>query len=130
MAKGRIKINSKGSFTKTEKFLKACSAREAFDSIDRYAQMGVDALRENTPVDSGLTADSWGYRIIRKERRNIQIEWYNTNFKDGYSIALLIQHGHGTRDGSYVKGRDFINPAIQPIFDKIAHEVWNEVMKS
>lgn len=89
--------------------------------------MGVAALSANTPTDTGETATSWQYRIIQDGRR-IRIEWYNTHVdSNGTSIAILIQYGHGTRNGGFVQGRDFINPAMRPVFDQIANDVWKKV---
>jgi hypothetical protein len=88
--------------------------------------MGVNALANSTPVETGLTARSWQYRIV-KDRRGPTIEWYNTNQVNGTPVAILIQYGHGTGTGGYVAGRDYINPAMRPIFDTIADEVWRRV---
>jgi hypothetical protein len=88
--------------------------------------MGVDALAKATPSESGLTAKSWGYRIYRN-RNSTGIEWYNSNENNGVNIAILLQYGHGTGTGGYVSGQDYINPAIRPIFDRIAEDVWKKV---
>lgn len=88
--------------------------------------MGVDALARATPIDSALTAQSWYYVIIQDNRR-VRIEWHNRNTANGTPVAVLIQYGHGTRNGGYVVGRDYINPAIRPIFDQIADDVWKKV---
>ncbi len=88
--------------------------------------MGVDALARATPVATSLTRNSWEYRII-KDRKNPGIEWYNTNVVNGVSVAILIQYGHGTGTGGYVTGRDYINPAMLPVFDMIADEIWKKV---
>ncbi len=90
--------------------------------------MGVDALSSATPVDSSLTAKSWGYRVI-KDRSRPGIEWYNTNIPGSTPVAILIQYGHATGTGGYVSGRDYINPAMRPIFDQIAVDVWKEVTR-
>ncbi len=97
-----------------------------FSDLTRHGKTGVDALSNATPVDSSLTANSWAFRII-KDRRNPGIEWYNSNAAGDVSVAILIQYGHATGTGGYVVGRDFINPAMQPIFDKIADDVWKKV---
>lgn len=121
-----ITFKHKGNFNKTEKFLKRAKAGEFYKSLDKYAQKGVQALQAATPVDTGKTADSWDYEIeITKE--SATITWTNSNVNDGVNIAVLIQYGHGTRNGGYVKGRDFINPAMQPVFDEIVDKVWKEV---
>ncbi len=97
-----------------------------FSDLTRHGKTGVDALSNATPVDSSLTANSWAFRII-KDRRKPGIEWYNSNVAGDVSVAILIQYGHATGTGGYVVGRDFINPAMQPIFDKIADDVWKKV---
>lgn len=124
----RIRIKSKGDLKKTQKFLESIVDRKYIKDLDKYGQMGVAALSSATPVDSGLTASSWSYDI--KEKNNaIIVTWRNDNIVDGYPIAILLQYGHGTRNGGFVQGRDYINPAIQPIFDKIADNMWKEVTK-
>lgn len=122
-----IGISSKSS-NKTEKWLKSLADGDIFSDLDRYGQMGVDALARATPVDTGLSANSWAYRII-KDRGSPGIEWYNTNKINGVGtpIVILIQYGHGTGTGGYVPGYDFINPAMKPIFDKIEADVWKKV---
>jgi hypothetical protein len=90
--------------------------------LDRYGQELVDALRDATPVDSGKTADSWRYEI-RNLQNGMAIDFYNDNIVDGCNIAILIQYGHATKNGGFVKGRDYINPAVQPIFDRISNEI-------
>jgi hypothetical protein len=121
-----ISYTASGDFSKTESFLKRISSGDIYSKLHQYGKMGVDALSKATPKESGDTAKSWGYRII-KSRVNPGIEWYNTNVNDGANIAILIQYGHGTGTGGYVQGRDYINPAMRPIFDKIAEEIWKEV---
>ena len=97
--------------------------------LEKYGQMGVEALRSATPVDSGKTAECWGYEIsVRKE--GATIHWTNTNQNKGVYIAVILQYGHGTGTGGYVQGIDYINPAIRPVFDKIAEEAWMEVVNS
>lgn len=122
-----IKFVQKGKFTKTSKFFEKCKNLFKLGTLDRFGREGVAALSMATPVDSGITAASWRYRIVNN-KYELSIEWYNdSTTKDGIPIAVLIQYGHGTNNGGYVKGRDFINPAIQPIFDKIADAIWKEV---
>ena len=94
--------------------------------LERYAQMGVSALASATPVDSGKTASCWGYEI-EASGEDATIYWTNTNQNKGVYIAVILQYGHGTGTGGYVQGRDYINPAIRPVFDKIAEEAWREV---
>ncbi len=121
-----VQITSYGSFDHTENFLKRILRGSMYDRLDGYARRGVSALASATPVDSGLTAASWGYEI-RKSRGGCVITWTNSNINDGVSVAIILQYGHGTGTGGYVQGRDYINPAIRPIFDEIADSVWREV---
>ena len=97
------------------------------DILPKYAQQGVDALSDATPKDTGLTAASWSYEIIQNAD-SISIFFNNSNVVDGYyNVAILLQFGHGTRNGGYVAGRDYINPAILPVLEKIAKNAWEEV---
>ena len=97
--------------------------------LDKYGKMGVNALANATPLDSGKTAESWGYEIsVKKE--GATIHWTNTNQNNGVHIAVILQYGHGTGTGGYVQGIDYINPAIRPVFDKIVEEAWMEVVNS
>lgn len=121
-----ITIESGGSFRKTEGFFKRMSRRDIFRSLDEYGRQGVAALRANTPVDSGVTASSWDYRIVR-DGKSYGISWTNSNTVAGTPLVILLQYGHGTGTGGYVRGRDFINPAIIPIFNRIADDVWKVV---
>ena len=97
--------------------------------LEKYAGMGVSALAQATPVDSGATASSWGYEIV-VSGEDATIYWTNTNQNKGVYIAVILQFGHGTGTGGYVAGRDYINPAMRPIFDKIANEAWMEVVNA
>ena len=121
-----ISFNHKGNFQKTDKFLKKMKTGDYFRSLEKFAQEGVNALASATPIDSGKTAASWDYTISRS-KGSVSITWTNSNINDGVNIAVIIQYGHGTRNGGYVQGRDYINPAIRPVFDKIAENVWKEV---
>ena len=121
-----ISYESKGSFKNTEAFLNIMRKGDIFRNLDSYAQKGVAALASATPRESGLAASSWGYEV-RKEGRAYIITWTNTNIENGFPVVIMLQYGHGTGTGGYVAGRDFINPAIQPIFDQIADEVWKAV---
>jgi Bacteriophage HK97-gp10, putative tail-component len=121
-----ISIKSSGSFKNLELFLGNLSSNAAFAALESYGQRGVDALARATPVDSGLTAQSWTYKIIRKKGQ-YTIVWNNTNVQNGVNVAILLQYGHGTGTGGWVEGRDYINPAIQPVFDQIANEVWEQM---
>lgn len=121
-----IVIKQSGDFKNLEKFLKKTSKMDFFQNLERYAREGVSALASATPIDSGETASSWDYEI-RTTKNQVSIYWTNSNVNNGIPIAVLIQYGHGTKNGGYVLGRDYINPAIRPIFDKIADSVWKEV---
>jgi hypothetical protein len=121
-----IKFTHRGSFDRTERFLKKAKTIQFKEILNRYAGEGVSALRAATPKDSGTTANSWNYEIVMR-RSGFSIFWTNSNLNEGVPIAILIQYGHGTRSGSFVEGRDFINPAIRPTFDKIAENLWKEV---
>lgn len=123
-----ISIETKGDHNKLRNDLEKMRRGDIYTELDRYGQMGVDALAQATPVDTRLTASSWRYRIVKKGR-HVGIEWYNTSADDSgmTSVAILIQYGHGTGTGGYVEGKDYINPAMRPVFDKIADEVWKKV---
>lgn len=122
-----VTFSHKGDFKKTEKFFAKIEHAVTGNSIfDKYGQMGVDALRAATPRDSGKTAESWHYRV-QNTRNSTAIYWYNTNENKSVNIAVILQYGHGTRNGGYVKGIDYINPAIKPIFEKMADEAWKEI---
>lgn len=121
-----IEIEAHGSFDKTDKFLKAMSNREHMLALEGFGQRGIDALSSATPVDTRLTADSWRFKLVQG-RGKYTLTWFNTNVANGIPVVVLIQYGHGTGTGGWVEGRDFINPAIQPIFDQIANDVWEKV---
>lgn len=121
-----IKFESNGSFDKTEKFFKAASSRSIYKELEKYGRTGVQALSAATPVESGLTAASWDYEIINS-KGSWSIVWTNSHLVFGIPIAILIQYGHGTGTGGYVTGLDYINPALRPIFDKIATDAWKVV---
>lgn len=122
-------VKQKGDFSKTEKFLNSISKKQYYRNLQKYAEQGVVALASATPIDSGTTANSWDYEI-RQTKNSVSIYWTNSNVNKGVPIAVIIQYGHGTRNGGYVQGRDYINPAMRPIFDKIAENVWKEVTSS
>lgn len=119
-------LSSKGDFKTLEKYLKKSLGKNYMDVLNQYGQMGVQALAAATPVDTGKTASSWTYKIVESDGQ-ISIEWMNTNINRGVNIAIILQYGHATRNGGYVAGRDYINPALQPIFDKLADAAWKEV---
>lgn len=114
--------------TKTEKFLDRLINKDAYRKLDKYGETGVRALSEATPRDSGETANAWAYEII-KEKDSYTIEWTNSNLAENVPVAVLIQYGHGTGTGGYVQGVDYINPALKPIFETIADEIWKEVTR-
>lgn len=122
-------VKQKGDFSKTEKFLNTINKKLYYRNLQKYAEQGVAALASATPIDSGTTANSWNYEI-RQTKNSVSIYWTNSNVNKGVPIAVIIQYGHGTRNGGYVQGRDYINPAMRPIFDKIAENVWKEVTSS
>lgn len=125
-----ISIKQRGDFNNTEKFLKKSFGRNYINILENYGRQGVAALSAATPVDTGLTASSWSYKIIQN-KSSISIVWENSNVQGGWAnIAILLQYGHGTRNGGYVRGRDYINPALRPIFDKMADAAWREVIRS
>lgn len=121
-----IKIKQSGNFNNTERFFKRAQRMDFFRNLEKYAREGVTALASATPVDSGTTAASWDYEI-QKRQGKVSIYWTNSNINNGVPIAVILQYGHGTNGGGYVLGRDYINPAIRPIFDKIAENAWKEV---
>ena len=123
-----ISFRQKGDFSKLTRFLERAKETVRLGDLDKYGREGVAALSSATPVDSGLTADSWYYKIDNKNG-SAKISFYNSNIQDGVPIAIILQYGHGTGTGGWVEGRDYINPAIQPIFDKIANDAWREVTK-
>lgn len=124
-----ISYTQKGDFSKTTRFLQRAKEVVRLSDLDKYGQEGVTALASATPVESGKTANSWYYRI-EHTKGSVKIVFCNSNVQNGVPIAIILQYGHGTRNGGWVEGRDYINPAIQPIFDEIANEMWREVTKS
>lgn len=123
-----IEFRQKGDFSKLTRFLERAKEVAKVSTLDKYGQAGVAALASATPVDSGLTASSWYYEI-EHQNGSTSITFNNSNINKGVPIAIILQYGHGTRNGGWVQGRDYINPAIQPIFDKIADDAWKEVTK-
>lgn len=124
-----ITFRHKGDFSKTMLALERAKHAVRLSDLDRYGREGVAALASATPVDSGLTAASWYYEI-EYTKTGVAISFKNSNIQNGVPIAIILQYGHGTGTGGYVQGRDYINPAVQPIFDRIANEVWREVTKA
>lgn len=123
-----IQFRHKGDLSKTSRFLERAREAVKIGELDKYGREGVLALSSATPVDTGKTAASWEYRISR-DKDGVTISFRNTNIQNGVPIAIILQYGHGTRNGGWVQGRDYINPAIQPIFDKLAQAAWKEVTK-
>jgi hypothetical protein len=127
-----IKVNTSGSFNNSFDFLRRAKSRSYLHILTKYGDQGVAALRAATPKESAATAEAWGYEIIDRAGY-FSIKWYNTHRDHEGSgrtpVAVLIQYGHGTRGGTFVEGRDFINPAMRPIFDQIAADMWKEVTK-
>lgn len=122
-----ISIEQKGDFKTTFKFLnKITNGFYAQKVLAKYGEYGVRALGDATPRDSGKTASMWSYDITSSSK-GVEITWYNSNIKDGFSVALMLQYGHGTGTGGYVQGIDYINPVMRPLFDRIASAVWKEV---
>ena len=123
-----ISFRHKGDFSKLTRFLERAKEVVHLGCLDKYGREGVAALASATPVDTGLTADSWYYKITN-DGQSAKVTFYNSNIQNGVPIALMLQYGHGTRNGGWVQGRDYINPVVQPIFDKLANEAWREVTK-
>ena len=121
-----ISIKSSGDFKNTEKFLGAMKDQTMYKVLEPYARSGVDALSAATPTETGKTAASWGYEITI-EQGHCRIDWTNDNINERVNIAVILQYGHGTRNGGYVQGVDYINPALKPVFDRLAKDAWKEV---
>jgi hypothetical protein len=124
-----IRFRQKGDFSKLTSFLERAENSIHLGNLDKYGREGVAALASATPVDSGITASSWYYEIVHN-KNSVSIRYNNSNIQNGVPIAIILQLGHGTGTGGWVEGRDYINPAIQPIFDKIADNAWREVTKT
>lgn len=123
-----VKFRQKGDFSKLDHYFKRVKQAAKVDVLDRYGRAGVAALSSATPVNTGLTASSWYYTIERQNGR-VSLNFNNSHLEDGVPIAIILQYGHGTGTGGWVEGRDYINPALRPVFDKIAHDAWKEVTK-
>lgn len=125
-----VRFRQQGDFSKLTRYLERALERAKetvhLGDLDKYGREGVAALASATPVDSGLTAQSW-YYVIENKKGSATISFHNSNIQNGVSIAIILQYGHGTGTGGWVEGRDYINPAIQPIFDRIANKAWREV---
>ena len=123
-----ITFRQKGDFSKLTRFLERAKEAVKLGDLDKYGREGVAALSSATPIDSGKTAESWYYEI-KNQNGSVSINFLNSNVNKGVPIAVILQYGHGTRNGGWVQGRHYINPAIRPIFDKIAESAWREVTK-
>lgn len=121
-----ITVSHKGDFSKVTRYLQKANRSARLRDLDKYGREGVAALASATPVDSGLTASSWYYEITH-EKGMATISFQNSNVQNGVPIAIILQYGHATGTGGWVQGRDYINPAIQPIFDRLANDAWREV---
>lgn len=121
-----ISVRNRGNFKKTERFLKKSLGKNWESLLKAYGEAGVLALQSTTPKRTGKTADSWSYELVREDG-HISVVWKNSNVNQNVNVAILIQYGHGTRNGGYVEGIDYINPALKPIFQEMADKAWKEV---
>jgi hypothetical protein len=123
-----IRVTNRGSFRNVEAFGQRVKSRAYLLPLSKYGPIGVAALSGATPIDTGLASSSWYYEIVNKPGY-FAINWYNSDIENGFHVAVALQYGYGTRHGGYVYGRDYINPAMRPIFDQIAADMWREVTK-
>lgn len=121
-----IIFTQRGDFNRTEKYLTKLKTKNYRPILEKYANEGLKVLRSATPKETGVTADSWSYRIVISGSK-FSIQWLNDHRSDGIPIVILLQYGHGTRGGTFVEGRDFINPVMRPLFEKISDDIWKEV---
>lgn len=124
-----VTIECKGDYSKTNSFLEKALEIGKFGKLDQLGRKGVDALRKSTPIDSGKTSNDWSYEIVRSNGKT-EINFLNSNNEKGVNIAIILQYGHGTRNGGWVEGRDYINTAMQPLFDDMVDTAWKEVTNS
>lgn len=124
-----ISFSSSGSFDNTERFLRRIKSGQIYSNVSAIAQRGTNALRAATPVDSGATAAGWNHEV-QISGASCTVTWTNSNTQNGFPVAIMLQYGHGTGTGGYVRGRDYINPAIRPVFKEIADAVWREVTRA
>ena len=124
-----VSFKCAGNYNKTNSFLEKMLSVTKMDELDKYGKAGVKALSAATPTDTGETANSWSYEIIRS-KNGATISWINSHVDNGVNVAIILQYGHGTRNGGWVEGRDYINPAMQSIFDAMAESAWKEVTQS
>lgn len=123
-----IRIRQKGDFSKLDSYLERVKESVDWGTLDKAGRAGVAYLRSYTPKDTGFTADSWGYEIDRSSGHPV-LRFYNSNIQNGVSIAILLQYGHQTGTHGWVEGRDYINPALQPVWDRLVDDLWKEVTK-
>ena len=124
-----ISMEAKGDLSKTYRLLDRILKRDFYSKLERYGKLGVELLSSATPIDTGKTANSWDYEIVRG-LNSVSIRWLNTNIVDGrYNVAILLQYGHGTNNGGYVQGIDYINPTLKPVFEEMINDIWGEVTK-
>ena len=122
-----VQMSEKGDFKKTFNFLKAMQEKKFLSNVNKYGERGVQLLSENTPRDTGLTASSWYYKI-EDDGETLTLTWYNSNVKkDYFNVALMLQYGHATKNGGWIEGIDYINPALKPLFDEMEKDIWEEV---
>lgn len=121
-----VVLKQRGNFNNITRFLNKCRVLNVDKILEKYAKKGVEALRNATPRDSGMTAESWGYEI-KKNQNGFSITWTNSHIVDGVPIAIIVQYGHATRNGGYVSGQDYINPALRPVFDELTEKLFKEV---
>ena len=125
-----ITIRQEGNFSKLTNFFERCKGWIGMSNLDVYGRQGVEALSSATPIDSGETASSWSYEIVRRGNNSASIIFHNTNCTpQGTPIAILIQYGHATKNGAWVEGIDYINPALRPVFENMASQIWREVTR-
>ena len=123
-----ISVSHKGNFNNLETLINRVLRRDYLNILAEYGRKGVEALRAATPVDTGLTRDSWGYEITSNSKKT-SIYWTNSNIQNGIPIAIILQYGHGTKNGGYVQGVDYINPALAPVFRQMANEAWRRIVE-
>ena len=124
-----IRFEQKGNFSKLDRYLKRVNKTVDNLDLEEFGKRGVEALSSTTPVNTGLASKSWYYKII-KNKDSITITFNNSDIENGVPIAIILQYGHATKNGGWVEGRDYINPAIQPIFDELAKNAWKEVTRN
>lgn len=124
-----LRVQVKGDYSETKEFLEKLNEGQQFSQLEKFGEMGVEALAEVTPIRTGFTASSWGYNIDQKDNGNIEIVWTNANVNKGKNIAILLDSGHGTRSGYYISGRNYIAPALDPVLERLVNSIKEEVSK-